>query len=324
MKAKEAEAKEKEKLEKMKALRRELEAELEEQLSRAEENRDPKVEVHEESSAVEMTPDRARQVIEAVLFAASKPMTIAELRRVARGFTPKQIEGLINELRESYQANGRSFEILEIAGGYEMSTRKEFAPWIMKVELAKKVRQATQSALETLAILAYKQPITRAEIEGYRGVDVSGVMNTLSERGFIKIVGKKEVPGRPFLYGTTEKFLEHFGLKSLEALPSIDEIRTIVEQSVRKEELLGKSQIVDVPQENAEAEAAAEAESAEGAVAEETAEEETREAPEESGEAAPEASSEDFTESGETENQDAETAMEAEEDLGSESTEKKD
>jgi segregation and condensation protein B len=95
--------------------------------------------------------------------------------------------------------------------------------------------------LETLAILAYKQPVSRAEIEELRGVDVSGVLSTLLERGFIKIVGKKEVPGRPFLYGTTEKFLEHFGLKSLTDLPSIGEIRTLVERAVRKEELLGES-----------------------------------------------------------------------------------
>lgn len=117
------------------------------------------------------------------------------------------------------------------------------------------MKQATQSALETLAILAYKQPITRAEIEELRGVDVSGVLNTLVERSLIKIVGRKEVPGRPFLYGTTEKFLEHFGLKSLQDLPSIEEVRTIVEKSVKKEELLGRPQIVPVnssPEEKAD------------------------------------------------------------------------
>ena len=98
--------------------------------------------------------------------------------------------------------------------------------------------------METLAILAYKQPITRAEIEDLRGVDVSGVLSTLADRGLIKIVGKKEVPGRPFLYGTTEKFLEHFGLKSIQNLPDISEIRSLIENSVKKEELLRTEKII--------------------------------------------------------------------------------
>ena len=117
------------------------------------------------------------------------------------------------------------------------------------MELQKKQRQATQSALETLAILAYKQPITRVEIEELRGVDVSGVLNTLMEKGFVKISGKKEIPGRPFLYSTTEKFLEHFGLNLITDLPSLEEIRNVVENAVKKEELLGTSKVVEVPQE---------------------------------------------------------------------------
>ena len=151
-------------------------------------------------------------------------------------------------LRPAQARRGRKEEI---AGGYELSTRREFAPWILKIELQRKARQATQSALETLAILAYKQPLTRAEIEALRGVDTSGVLNTLMEKNFIKITGKKEVPGRPFMYGTTEKFLEHFGLKELRDLPSIDEIRQMVDSSVKKEELIGTKKIVDVPQSDA-------------------------------------------------------------------------
>jgi segregation and condensation protein B len=136
--------------------------------------------------------------------------------------------------------------VIEIANGYEIATKKEFAPWLCKLELQKRIKQVTQSALETLAILAYKQPVTRAEIEELRGVDVSGVLTTLMERGFARIVGKKEVPGRPFLYGTTEKFLDHFGLKSIQDLPSIDEIKNIVENSVNKDELLGTQKMVEV------------------------------------------------------------------------------
>ncbi|MBP9865069.1 MAG: SMC-Scp complex subunit ScpB [Candidatus Omnitrophica bacterium] len=256
MKASEIKAKEKEKTEKMKELRRELEIELEEQLARETETEQPAVEVQKLDMAEINDPERAKQVIEALLFASSKPMSVSELRKVLRGLAPKQIEGFVTEIKEQYEQSKRSFQIVEIAGGYEIVTRKEFAPWIFKVELQKKARQATQSALETLAILAYKQPITRAEIEDLRGVDVSGVMTTLMERTLIKIVGRKEVPGRPFLYGTTDKFLEHFGLKSLQDLPSIEEIKKIVETSVRKEDLMGQQKLVDVDQSPVEGEAA--------------------------------------------------------------------
>ncbi len=262
--------KEKEQQEKLKALRREIEEKLEEQLppemARASSARalfraglmKNQPEMLDEKTRVEvqridenqvLPDDRVKQIIEALLFASSKPVMIPEIRKIMKFLTPKQIEAFIVQLREDYAQNNRSFEILEVAGGYEVATKKEFAPWIFKIELQKKAKQVTQSALETLSILAYKQPITRAEIEELRGVDAGGVLNTLMERSLIKIVGKKEVPGRPFLYGTTEKFLEHFGLKSLQDLPNIDEIKNLVEKSVKKEELLGRPQIIDVSQE---------------------------------------------------------------------------
>jgi len=259
----ELKAKEKEKTDKLKTLRREMETELEEQLAVTEATRDERIEVEKINIDEPLDSGKAQAIIEALLFAASKPFSIAEMRKVLRGMTPKQIEESVNELRALYDAQGRSFQIVEIAGGYEIVTRKQYAPWILKVELQKKARQATQSALETLAILAYKQPVTRAEIEDLRGVDASGVMTTLMERGLIKIVGRKEVPGRPFLYGTTEKFLEHFGLSSIKSLPSIDEIKTVVENSVNKEELLGQSRMVDAPVEGETVEAAQETASAE-------------------------------------------------------------
>lgn len=254
------EAKEKERTEKLKALRRELEEKLEEQLlseygdgpsggQASNERPVPVGTVPDLLSETELDRGRAKQVIEALLFASAKPLTLAEIRKVLRWMKPAEIQGLIHELKEDYVRSGRSFEIIEIANGFEIATKKEFAAWIFKIELQKKAKQVTQSALETLAILAYKQPVTRAEIEDLRGVDVSGVMNTLAERGLIKIVGRKEVPGRPFLYGTTDKFLEHFGLKSLAGLPNIDEIKNLVENSVKKEGLLGTQRIVDVPQE---------------------------------------------------------------------------
>ncbi len=162
--------------------------------------------------------------------------------------------------------------MLEVAGGFEIATRKEYAPWICRADMQKKAKQATQSALETLAILAYKQPLTRAEIEELRGVDVSGVVSNLMERAFIKIVGKKEIPGRPFLYATTEKFLEHFGLNTLKDLPNIEEIRMLVEKSVKKDELLGTQKLVDAaPAEETSAEGAEAIPGEDAVAAEETA-----------------------------------------------------
>jgi len=245
-------AQEREKQAKLKSLRKELDQEIQEQLEEknALEGLTGAQKFQIESLREEdlQDPKKAKLVVEALIFASSKPLTPTEIRKVTKVLTLGQIEKIVAELKEDYQKTERCFELLEIAGGYELSTRREFAPWILKIELQRKARQATQSALETLAILAYKQPLTRAEIEALRGVDTSGVLNTLMEKNFIKIVGKKEVPGRPFMYGTTEKFLEHFGLKQLQDLPSIDEIRQMVDSSVKKEELIGTKKIVDVPQ----------------------------------------------------------------------------
>jgi len=247
-------AKEREKQAKLKSLRKELDQEIQEQLEEknALEGLTGAQKFQIESLREEdlQDPKKAKLVVEALIFASSKPLTPAEIRKVTKVLTVSQIEKIVAELKEDYQKTERCFELLEIAGGYELSTRREFAPWILKIELQRKARQATQSALETLAILAYKQPLTRAEIEALRGVDTSGVLNTLMEKNFIKIVGKKEVPGRPFMYGTTEKFLEHFGLKELRDLPSIDEIRQMVDSSVKKDELIGTKKIVDVPQQD--------------------------------------------------------------------------
>ncbi len=246
-------AQEREKQAKLKSLRKELDQEIQEQLEEknALEGLTGAQKFQIESLREEdlQDPKKAKLVVEALIFASSKPLTPAEIRKVTKVLSVAQIEKIVAELKEDYQKTERCFELLEIAGGYELSTRREFAPWILKIELQRKARQATQSALETLAILAYKQPLTRAEIEALRGVDTSGVLNTLMEKNFIKITGKKEVPGRPFMYGTTEKFLEHFGLKALVDLPSIDEIRQMVDSSVKKEELIGTKKIVDVPQE---------------------------------------------------------------------------
>lgn len=272
MKNKSAAVSEKEKEQKLKALRRDLEEKLEEQLP--EEMLESKIRVEVEKVDVneKLEPAKAKRVIEALLFASSKPMTVQEIKKVMRSATAKEIQDLIAELKQEYNDTTRSFEMLEVAGGFEIATRKEYAPWICRADMQKKAKQATQSALETLAILAYKQPLTRAEIEELRGVDVSGVVSNLMERAFIKIVGKKEIPGRPFLYATTEKFLEHFGLNTLKDLPNIEEIRMLVEKSVKKDELLGTQKLVDAaPAEGTSAEGAEAVPGEDAVAAEETA-----------------------------------------------------
>lgn len=241
-------AKEKEREIQLRQLRDELEEKILTQLPS--EISEEKIQRNQRFEEKEITdPSEAKRVIEAVLFTASKPMSVNEIRKILKSFTAKQLEELIEQLKSEYETEGRSFRINQVAGGYEISTEVKYAPWIMKLELQKKAKQATQSALETLAILAYKQPMTRAEIEDLRGVDVSGVISTLLERNLIKVVGRKEVPGRPFLYGTTDKFLEHFGLKSIGELPDITEIKKLIESSIRKEELLGRpDQMIPVEQ----------------------------------------------------------------------------
>jgi len=272
VKNKSAAVSEKEKEQKLKALRRDLEEKLEEQLP--EEMLESKIRVEVEKVDVneKLEPAKAKRVIEALLFASSKPMTVQEIKKVMRSATAKEIQDLIAELKQEYNDTTRSFEMLEVAGGFEIATRKEYAPWICRADMQKKAKQATQSALETLAILAYKQPLTRAEIEELRGVDVSGVVSNLMERAFIKIVGKKEIPGRPFLYATTEKFLEHFGLNTLKDLPNIEEIRMLVEKSVKKDELLGTQKLVDAaPAEGTSADGAEAIPGEDAVAAEETA-----------------------------------------------------
>ena len=247
---------EKEKLAQLKALRDELAQEISVQLSESgiggvttgtgqkaqpgtTSNASKTPQIREESEA--------KRVIEAILFTSGRPVMPSDLKRsLGSGYTEAKIEKLVRQLQTEYDREGRSFKIVEIAGGFECSTDPKYAPWILKLELQKRSRQATQSALETLAIIAYKQPTTRAEIEDLRGVDVTGVITTFKERNLIKIVGKKEVPGHPFLYGTTEKFLEHFGLKSIQNLPDISEIKSLIENSVKRKELLRTEKVIQV------------------------------------------------------------------------------
>lgn len=161
-----------------------------------------------------------KKVIEALLFVSEKPLTAEDLKQALDGLDEEKIKEAIAELRVDYERNERSFGIAELAGGYQIVTNPEFAPWISKLFKRDEAKLSNPS-LETLAIIAYKQPLTRGEIEKIRGVNVEGVLKTLLDKGLIKVRGRKDAPGRPIAYGTTEEFLKRFGLKGLEHLPKL-------------------------------------------------------------------------------------------------------
>jgi segregation and condensation protein B len=186
-----------------------------------------------------MEINEIKKIIEALLFASDQPINMNTLRNIL-GDQIKDIDvkSLIKEIEEEYKIKNSPFEIRFIAGGWQFSTKKEFGPWIKKLYKARTTLRLSNSALETLSIIAYKQPITRAEIEEIRGVESSGVLDTLLERKLIRIVGRKEVLGRPLLYGTTQEFLRHFGLSHLSELPSLEEfIKQESEESKESEEI---------------------------------------------------------------------------------------
>ena len=167
-----------------------------------------------------MAEEMINRIIEALLFVSQKPLKTEVLREVLDGASEDEIKKAVECLREEYKKEKRSFDIVELAGGYQIVTDPEFAPWIGKLFKREEAR-LTGPSLETLAIIAYKQPLTRSEMERIRGVNVDGVLKTLLDRNLIKIKGRKEAPGRPITYGTTDEFLKRFGLSGLNRLPSL-------------------------------------------------------------------------------------------------------
>ena len=167
-----------------------------------------------------MAEGMIKKIIEALLFVSEKPLTMEELKQALDGSEDETIKKAIEELRAEYAEYERSFTVTELAGGYQIVTKPEFAPWIGKLFRKDQTRLSSPS-METLAIIAYKQPITRGEIEKVRGVNVEGVLKTLVDKNLIKIRGRKDAPGRPITYGTTEEFLKRFGLGGLERLPRL-------------------------------------------------------------------------------------------------------
>jgi segregation and condensation protein B len=171
---------------------------------------------------------KLKSILEAMIFVSEQPISLERMAGVLTDCTRKDLKEILNELEREYEERGGALEIVQVANGYQFRTRAEFAPWIGKMRQQRFAR-LSRAALETLAIVAYRQPVTRAEAEAIRGVDSGAVLGTLLERRLLRILGRKEVPGRPILYGTTQEFLELFGLRNLKDLPTLKEMKDMVD-----------------------------------------------------------------------------------------------
>lgn len=183
------------------------------------------------------------RIVEAVLFASQKPVSAKELSNFLKGAAEAakedpsiacfakvkapQLQDAIEQLEKEFAETGRAFEIRESAAGWQLVTKADFAPWLRQLFPENRQARLSAPAMETLAIIAYRQPITRADIEAVRGVAVDGVMQTLLDRNLVRIAGRADIAGRPLLYETTQFFMEHFGLKNLDDLPNASELRKI-------------------------------------------------------------------------------------------------
>lgn len=166
-------------------------------------------------------------IVESLLFMSGEPLTLERLQEILERINKGRILNTLSALRNQYDQNGHGLQLVEVAGGYQLVTRPECSPWIKRLEKVKSGLRLSKPALETLAIIAYKQPVIRAEIEQVRGVDSMGVIKTLLERHLIKINGRRDAVGRPIVYGTTKDFLMNFGLKSLSELPTLRDFQEI-------------------------------------------------------------------------------------------------
>jgi segregation and condensation protein B len=187
-----------------------------------------------------------KPIVEAMLFASDSPLSLSRIGSILKDLKPKEIKEIIHQLNQGYKERNQSFAIREIASGYQMHTLPEYTSWVNQIFNQHKRQRLSQAALETLAIVAYKQPLIRSEIERIRGVNCEGVLHTLLERNLITVVGREKKAGRPLLYGTTKEFLSYFGLKSLEDLPEIKDLESLLPQEEKALELIeGKEDRVE-------------------------------------------------------------------------------
>jgi len=170
-----------------------------------------------------------KAILEAVLFVSPEPVPVARLMSILGTVSKAEVVQALEILTHDLVQDGRGIQLVQVAGGYRLATKQEYGPWLKRMDKAKAAQKLSRSALESLAIIAYKQPLVRSEIEEIRGVETSGVLRTLCERKLVRIVGRKDVPGRPIMYGTTKFFLEHFGLQDLSQLPPLREFKELGE-----------------------------------------------------------------------------------------------
>ncbi|PIQ84882.1 MAG: SMC-Scp complex subunit ScpB [Candidatus Omnitrophica bacterium CG11_big_fil_rev_8_21_14_0_20_43_6] len=177
-----------------------------------------------------MEENNLKSAVEALIFASEKPITTEQIKKVLGELDAPTINKIVTELKNEYDAQNRGIRLIEIAGGFQMTTCSNFAPFLKKLFKNRYSDKLSKPALESLAIIAYKQPLTKAEIESLRNVNVDGLMKSLLDKNLIRICGRKKVPGRPFVFGTTREFLEHFGLKSLADLPKMEDFTVLAQK----------------------------------------------------------------------------------------------
>jgi segregation and condensation protein B len=202
----------------------------------------------QESLPVEEAPilpaAEIRAVLEAVIFASPQPVTSREITQVMQGVPKSAWLEALAEIQADYARDGRGLQVVEVAGGYQITTRPEYNDWVRQLLDPKLPTRLSIQALETLAVIAYKQPVTLPEIIELRGVKSGGVLKTLLEKRLIRIMGRKEVVGRPILYGTTKHFLLHFGLKDLAELPKVEEFAEVLGEEV---DVVGLKRAIEAP-----------------------------------------------------------------------------
>ncbi len=185
------------------------------------------------------------KLLEAALFASPRPIATEELAALDADASPAALQSALDELREHYDVDGHGVELVELAGGWQVLTRPEYTEAIERAQMAVRPQRLSPAALETLAIVAYRQPIGRADVAEIRGVDVGAVLKSLHERGLIDVIGRAEGLGRPLLYGTTGLFLEQFALRHLGELPRVDELAIALRKN--GDELLMAADVIDAP-----------------------------------------------------------------------------
>jgi segregation and condensation protein B len=168
--------------------------------------------------------NRLTQLLEAALFSAAHPLSVDDLRRVTDDASREDVRQALSVLGAHYDQDGHAVELIEVAEGFQIVTRSAFAEAVAEAQIVRRPRKLSQASLETLAVVAYRQPVSRAEIEEIRGVSVESVLRSLLERGLLEVVGRGDGLGRPMLYGTTPLFLELLGLRSLDELPRLEEL----------------------------------------------------------------------------------------------------